>query len=86
LFHLNWAVDALIEILLAVNEVYDPADRRTERLVLPTLPRVPEEFLARFTQVLQGPFDVEGARYRAQLFSELSREVLQQAKAHMETE
>lgn len=81
LFHLNWAVDALIEIILAVNGVYDPADRRTERVVLPALPRVPEKFLPRLTQVLQGPFDLEGARYRAQLFAELSREVLQQAKA-----
>jgi hypothetical protein len=84
LFHLNWAVDALIEILLALNEVYDPADRRTERVVLPTLPRVPEAFLPRLTQVLQGPFDVDGARYRAQLFAELAREVLQQARAQLE--
>jgi hypothetical protein len=86
LFHLNWAVDALIEILLAVNEVYDPADRRTERVILPTLTSVPEEFLPRLTQVLQGSFDVEGARYRAQLFAELSREALQQAKAQIEME
>ena len=86
LFHLNWAVDALFEILFAVNEVYDPADRRTERVVLPTLPTLPEQFLPRLTQVLQGPFDVEGARYRAQLFAELAREVLQQAKAPMKTE
>jgi hypothetical protein len=84
LFHLNWAVDALIEILLALNEVYDPADRRTERVVLPTLPHVPGAFLPRLTQVLQGPFDVAGARYRAQLFAELAREVLQQANAQME--
>jgi hypothetical protein len=86
LFHLNGAVDALIQILFAVNEVYDPADRRTERGVLPTLPALPEQFLPRLTQVLQGPFDVEGARYRAQLFAELAQEVLQQAKAQMKTE
>lgn len=84
LFHLNGAVDALIQILFALNEVYDPADRRTERVVLPALPTLPEQFLPRLTQVLQGPFDVEGARYRAQLFAELAWEVLQQAQEPLE--
>jgi len=86
LFHLNWAVDALFEILFVVNEVYDPADRRAERVVLPTLPKLPQQFLPRLTQVLQGPFDVEGARYRAQLFAEITREVLEHAKAQMKSE
>lgn len=80
LFHLNGAVDALLQILFALNEVYDPADRRIEGVVLPTLPTLPQQFLPRLTQVLQGPFDVEGARYRARLFAELAQEVLQQAK------
>jgi len=83
LFHLNWAVDALIQILYAVNEVYDPADRRTQRGVLPTLPGLPDWFLPQLTQVLQGPFDMEGARYRARLFDDLAQEALLPAKAQL---
>lgn len=77
LFRLNWAVDALIGLLFALNETYDPADRRTERLILPQLYHVPVDFIARLTDVLEGPFDDEGAQYRARVFAQLAREVVQ---------
>ena len=80
IFRLNWAVDALISILFAVNEMYDPADRRTERMILPTLERVPPHFTTRLTDVLQGPFDDEGALYRAHTFAHLAQEIIQLAE------
>ncbi len=79
LFRLNWAVDALIGMLFAVNEMYDPADRRTEHMILPTLNCVPSHFTARLTDVLEGPFDNEGARYRAHVFVQLAQEAIQLA-------
>lgn len=75
LFHLNQAVDALYGILLALNEVYDPADRRAERTVLPTLGHVPKDFMSRLVQILEGPFDDVGASRRANLFEGLAAEV-----------
>jgi predicted nucleotidyltransferase len=80
LFRLNWAVDALIGVLFAVNETYDPADRRTERMILPTLNYVPSHFTARLTDVLEGPFDDQGARYRARVFAQLAQEAVQLAE------
>lgn len=79
LFRLNWAVDALIGMLFAVNEMYDPADRRTERMILPTLNRVPSHFTLRLTEVLEGPFDDDGSRYRAHSFAQLAQEAIQVA-------
>lgn len=76
LFLLTRATDALTSILFAVNEIYDPADRRSEQLCLPILTNVPHDFLARLTAILQGPFDPEGAVSRAQAFAQLSQEVL----------
>lgn len=77
LFRLNWAVDALIGMLFALNEIYDPADRRTERMILPTLNCAPSDFIARLTDVLEGPFDDEGAQYRARVFAQLAQEAIQ---------
>jgi len=84
IFRINWAVDALTGILFALNEVYDPADRRTERIILPTLVHVPKNFTSRLTEVLEGPFDDMGALYRAWLFKQLANEVLQLAEAQIE--
>ena len=84
IFRINWAVDALTGILFALNEVYDPADRRTERIILPTLVHVPKNFTSRLTEVLEGPFDDIGALYRAQLFKQLANEVLQMAEYRIE--
>jgi len=83
LFHLNQAADALISILFAVNEVYEPGDRRAERSILPTLEKVPSGFLTRFTQVLEGPFDEKGMLYRASVFHQGALEMLHMAEAEM---
>jgi len=83
LFHLNWAVDAMTGILYALNEIYDPADRRAERTVLPTLHQVPRDFISQLIEILEGPFDDSGARYRAQLFGRLVGEVLEMAEVSL---
>jgi hypothetical protein len=76
IFRIDRAVDALISILYALNDTYDPADRRNERVIWPTLTNVPGNFLTRLADVQQGPFDDEGARARARRFAALADEVL----------
>ncbi len=83
IFHLNWAVDALTSILFALNDLYDPADRRAEQTILPTLARVPQDFLPRLAAILEGPFDAQGALHRARLFQHLAAEALKMAEAEM---
>lgn len=85
IFHLNWAVDALARILFALNEIYDPADRREERTILPTLTYVPQDFIPTLTEVLEGPFDEIGALRRARMFEQLAVEVLRMAEAQLES-
>jgi hypothetical protein len=85
IFRLDRAVGALVSILYALNEVYDPADRRAERTVWPTLRTVPNGFTATITEILQGPFDDSGARYRAALLNRLASEVFTMAEAHVST-
>ncbi len=84
IFHLNWAMDALARILFALNEIYDPADRREERTILPTLIYVPQDFIPTLTEVLEGPFDEVGALHRAHMFERLAVEVLKMAEAELE--
>lgn len=81
IYLLHRAVDALRSILLALNEVYDPADKRTEEAVLPTLEQVPHDFLPRLTDVLVGPFDARGRIQRARQFRQLAAEALAVAEA-----
>lgn len=80
IFFLNWAVDDLTSILFALNGVYDPADRRMDTEIVPYLPYLPEGYAATLTEVLEGPFDRQGALQRAQLFERLVVEVLQNAE------
>lgn len=81
IFHLNWGVDALAGILLALNEQYDSAERRFEQAVLPRLRTKPEQFDARLQAILVGPFDKKGSLYRAQIFKKLADETLELAQA-----
>lgn len=81
IFHLNWGVDALVGILLALNGQYDAAERRFEGTVLPRLETKPERLEARLQAILVGPFDGEGALYRARMFGELADETLELARA-----
>jgi predicted nucleotidyltransferase len=76
LFHLNRSVDALISILYALNDVYDPADRRAAQTVWPLLYNAPVDFVSRLTAILEGPFDSEGMKRCAQQYSDLVQEVM----------
>lgn len=71
--------DALTSILYAVNEIYDPADRRAERTVLADLNLVPRDFTARLNHIMEGPFDETGAMERAVKFEKLAGEVVAMA-------
>jgi predicted nucleotidyltransferase len=79
IFFLNWAVDDLTSILLALNGVYDPADRWMHTTVMPFLSYLPSGYVATMTDVLEGPFDRQGARHRAQFFEAMATDVLQKA-------
>lgn len=83
IFRLDRAVDALLGIVYALNDTYDPADRRAETTVLPALGHVPDHFGARLTDVLEGPFNDAGARRRARLFADLASDVLRAADLEM---
>lgn len=76
LFNLNWAVDALVGLLYALNEVYDPADRRAEHTIWPYFQIAPQNFSGRLKEVLEGPFDHVTAIGKARLFEALALEVL----------
>jgi predicted nucleotidyltransferase len=75
-FHLNRSVDALISILYALNELYDPADRRAAQTVWPVLTIAPANFVARLTVVLKGPFDQAGMKEQSQRYSSLVSDVM----------
>jgi predicted nucleotidyltransferase len=81
IYLLHNAGDALRSILLTLNEVYDPADKRTEQVALQTLQHVPHDFMPRLNDVLVGPFDTRGRIERARLFQQLATEALAIAEA-----
>lgn len=70
LFHLTRASDSMISLLYAINRIYDPASKRAEQTVFPRLEIVPVDFHARWTRMLEGPFDLEG---RTEGLEELSK-------------
>ena len=76
LFFLGHGIHARDSIAFALNDMYDPSDRRAEKTVLPRLLNVPRDFMGRYNQVLEGPFDEEGAIDRVREFEELAKEVL----------
>ena len=80
LFHLNWGVDALTSVLLALSEQYDPASKRFESSVLPLLTHKPDDFDRRLHDILVGPFDEYGMLERARAFQMLADEVIELAK------
>ena len=79
IFFLTRGFDAMEGILYALNEMYDPADKRAEPTILPTLANVPPDFLARYTYVVEGPFDQAGALEWARAFENLTADVLRLA-------
>ena len=80
LFYLNWGVDALTGVLLALSEQYDPASKRFESSVLPLLAHKPTDFDRRLHDILVGPFDEEGMLERARAFQTLADEVIELTK------
>ena len=83
LYFLSKAGDALTSILFALNEIYDPADQRGYRTVLPFLDHTPSDLVKRLDHILQGPFDDSGAALRADLFHQLTTEVLTMAESQL---
>ena len=69
LFHLGRVCDAMVSVLYALNEHYDPATKRPEQ-VLRTLAVLPERFVDRFVCLLEGPFD---PRSRPHVMDKLTR-------------
>jgi predicted nucleotidyltransferase len=82
LFVLVRAKDALVRVIFALNEVYDPAEKR-ELNLLSGLALLPSNFATRLTYILEGPFDEPGSTERARLFEQLKDEVLEMAEPHM---
>lgn len=68
-FHLGRVCDAMVSVLYALNEHYDPATKRPEPELRKLAVR-PERFVERFVHVLEGPFDV---RSRPHVVDELRR-------------
>ncbi len=64
LFYLWHICDALTSLLFAINETYDPAAKRSEQM-LKRLPHLPDNFLARYEKLLEGPFTPAGQRSTA---------------------
>ncbi len=83
IFFLYHAINALTSIVFALNDTYDPADRREEKIILPALTRVPSDFVTRLKYVLEGPFDDPGAIERALLFEQLAAEVVRMAEIEL---
>jgi hypothetical protein len=55
LLHLGRVCDAMVSILYALNEHYDLATKRPEQ-ALRKLAVLPDQFVARFVRLLEGPF------------------------------
>ena len=58
-FFFHRMCDALYTLLFALNEKYDPATKRSE-IEYEKLSLLPPDFLARYTKLLEGPFDRNG--------------------------
>ena len=69
LFHLGRVCDAMVSVLYALNEHYDPATKRPEQ-ELRKLAVLPDRFVDRFVRLLEGPFD---PRSRPHVMDELTR-------------
>lgn len=80
IFNLNWAIDACISILYAINGVYDPADRRAQHTIWPHLALAPKEFCKRLNDIMEGPFDKTTAVVKAREFEQLAKEILELAR------
>jgi hypothetical protein len=76
LFQLGRVCDAMVSILYAFNEHYDPATKRPEH-ELSKLAVLPDQFVARFIRLLEGPFDPQGRQRVVDELAILVEEVTQ---------
>jgi predicted nucleotidyltransferase len=60
-FHLERILEALMTIVFALNERYDPAAKRVEQAYA-TMNRLPQDFLARYNRILEIPLTGDGRR------------------------
>ncbi|MGD0111552.1 MAG: nucleotidyltransferase domain-containing protein [Armatimonadota bacterium] len=60
-FHLERSLEALRTIVFALNERYDPADKRVEQAYV-TMSKLPRDFLARYSKILETPLTDRGRR------------------------
>lgn len=73
LFYLWHISDALTSLLLAINETYDPATKRSEKM-LKKLAHLPDNFISRYEKVLEGPFTQAGQHVIAAELAKLIEE------------
>jgi len=66
-FHLERFLEALVTIVFALNERYDPATKHVEQAYA-AMNRLPQDFLTRYNRILEIPLTVNGRR---ELVSEL---------------
>ncbi|MGD9201732.1 MAG: nucleotidyltransferase domain-containing protein [Chitinispirillia bacterium] len=73
-FHLGRVIDSLGTILFAINERYDPATKRVERIYR-QLKIIPENFLDRYKKLLETPLTDEGRQSIVRGFRLLIQEI-----------
>ena len=76
LFYLWRTCDALRTLLFAINEKYDSATKRSEH-ELSKLALLPNQFMARYEKLLEGPFTPTGQQTIAVELSSLAEETVQ---------
>jgi hypothetical protein len=74
LLHLERVCDAMVSVLYALNEHYDPATKRPEQ-ELRKLAMLPDRFVARFVRLLEGPFDLRSCPHVVDELTSLVGEV-----------
>lgn len=81
LFYLWHICDALHSLLFAINEIYDPAAKRSEQ-ELAKLALLPSHFIARYTKLLEGPFTPTGQRQVVADLTKLATETIELISMH----
>ncbi len=79
-FHLNRISDSLCMVLYALNESYDPATKRVEQS-LKTLPKLPNDCMQRYEEVLSLPLDSLGRQRAIDQYELLIRDLSELCEA-----
>lgn len=75
-FQLNQMSEALCMVLYALNDVYDPATKRVEQR-LKTLPKLPDNFMRRYEEILSLPLDDTGRQRVIQEYELMIRDLFE---------